>query len=190
MLFVMFQPGSEPVNTLLTMQEQKHLYVRGVATQFTGAGAEHFKLLKQKPEDYFLDAAQDTGVGRSVGEWAVEGTAAEFKKSIGHAITHSKVIVIDPFGDDPVVVTGSHNFFKTASDANDENFIVIRGHRRIAMYYAVNAMQTYNRYRWRAYLKETAREGRNPFQFLSRNPNWQKRRTTGESKQMLAFWNP
>jgi phosphatidylserine/phosphatidylglycerophosphate/cardiolipin synthase-like enzyme len=189
-LFVMFQPGNEPVQTLLQMQEEKNLYVRGVATQFTSTGAEKFKLLKQNPEDFFLDSAQATGVRKTVGEWAVEGTAAEFRANIGHAITHSKVIVIDPFGDDPVVITGSHNFSKSASAKNDENFLVIRGHREIAMHYSINAMQTYSHYRWRAYLEEAAREHRDPFQFLSRNPNWQRRRKTGETKRMLAFWLP
>ncbi|CDZ59634.1 phospholipase D-like domain-containing protein [Neorhizobium galegae] len=188
--FIMFQPGNEPVRTLLKMQTEKNLYVRGVATQFTSTGAEDFKLLKQDPEEYFLDAAQDTGVGKTVGQWAVEGTAAQFRGAIGHAITHSKILVIDPFGDDPIVVTGSHNFSKSASAKNDENFIVIRGHREIAMHYAINAMQTYSHYRWRAYLEESEREDRDPFQYLSRNPNWQRRRNTGETKRMLAFWLP
>ncbi|BCH19667.1 hypothetical protein MesoLjLa_65180 (plasmid) [Mesorhizobium sp. L-2-11] len=186
--FVMFQPGNEPVRTLLRIQEEKKLYVRGVATRFTGKGLEEFKLLKAKPEDFFLDAAQDTGVEKPVGQWAVEGTAADFTSAIGHAITHSKVLVIDPFGDDPVVVTGSHNFSHAASAGNDENFIVIRGHKMIAMHYAINAMQTYSHYRWRAYLAEAAKEKKNPFEYLSRDPQWQKRRTTGETKRMLAFW--
>nr|WP_246718006.1 phospholipase D-like domain-containing protein [Rhizobium sp. BK060] len=188
--FIMFQPGNEPVRTLLNMQTENKLYVRGVATQFTSTGAEHFKLLKQDPEEYFLDSAQDTGVGKTVGQWVVEGTASQFRSAIGHAITHSKILVIDPFGEEPIVVTGSHNFSKSASSKNDENFIVIRGHRKIAMHYAINAMQTYSHYRWRAYLEESEREDRDPFQYLSRDPNWQRRRNIGETKRMLAFWLP
>ncbi|WP_081991156.1 phospholipase D-like domain-containing protein [Inquilinus limosus] len=188
--FVMFQPGNEPVRTLLRMQKEKNLYVRGVATQFTSTGLEDFKLLKQDPEEFFLDTVQTTGVKMTVGRWAVEGTANEFRNSIGHAITHSKVLVIDPFSDDPIVVTGSHNFSKSASRDNDENFLVIRGHREIAMHYAINSMQTYSHYRWRAYLEEAEREHRDPFRFLSRNPSWQRRRTSGETKRMLAFWLP
>jgi phosphatidylserine/phosphatidylglycerophosphate/cardiolipin synthase-like enzyme len=187
--FVMFQPGNEPVQTLLEMQETKDLYVRGVATQFSSHGKEQFKLLKKDPQEYFLDSAEASGVSRTVGEWAVEGAASDFKKHVGHAITHSKVIVIDPFGEEPIVVTGSHNFSKSASEKNDENFLVIRGHPEIAMHYAVNAMQTYNHYRWRAYLEESAREDRTPWQFLSRNPDWQRRRKVGEGKRMLAFWH-
>jgi phosphatidylserine/phosphatidylglycerophosphate/cardiolipin synthase-like enzyme len=187
-LFVMFQPGNEPVQTLLEMQAQNKLYVRGVATRFTSRGLEQFKLLKKKPEEFFLDSAQASGVGMTVAEWAVEGTASDFRAHIGHAITHSKVIVIDPFGDDPIVITGSHNFSKSASEGNDENFIVIRGHPAVAMHYAVNAIQTYNHYRWRAYLAEAAHENRDPFRHLSRDPAWQHRRRYGETKRMLSFW--
>ncbi|MDL2407609.1 phospholipase D-like domain-containing protein [Rhizobium calliandrae] len=126
-------------------------------------------MLKQVPEQFFLDTAQATGVDMSVGRWAVEGTANEFRNSIGHAITHSKVLVIDPFSDDPIVVTGSHNFSKSASRDNDENFLVIRGHKEIARHYAINAVQTYNHYRWWAYLEEAEREDRDPFQSVSRS---------------------
>ena len=51
-------------------------------------------------------------------------------------------------------------------------------------------MQTYNHYRWRAYLDEAAAEERKPFQYLSRKRSWQRRRKTGETKRMLAFWLP
>ena len=34
---------------------------------------------------------------------------------------HSKVIVIDPFGKKPVVITGSHNLGFKASTKNDDN---------------------------------------------------------------------
>ena len=93
-------------------------------------------------------------------------------------------------GPGSIVVTGSHNFSKSASSENDENFIVIRGQPTIAMHYAVNAMQTYSHYRWRAYPEESEREKRDPFQFLSRRPTWPARRKTGETRRMLAFWRP
>ncbi|WP_442578121.1 phospholipase D-like domain-containing protein [Mesorhizobium sp. ASY16-5R] len=186
--FVMFMPGQEPLKTLLAMQEQKDLYVRGVATRFSGEGKEKIKLLKSDPESYALQTIEATGVGDSVGEWAVEGTAQQFFNSVGFAITHSKVLVIDPFGDDPVVVTGSHNFSTTASEKNDENFIVFRGNKRLAEQYAINCMQTYSHYRWRAYLAESKAEHRDPFEFLSTRDTWQSRRTSRETAAMLKFW--
>lgn len=186
--FVMFMPGQEPLATLLAMQEQKNLFVRGVATRFSGEGKEKIRLLKSDPQSYSLQTIEATGVGESVGRWAVEGTAQQFFNSVGFAITHSKVLVVDPFGDDPVVVTGSHNFSTTASKTNDENFIVFRGHKRLAEHYAINCMQTYSHYRWRAYLAESKAEHRDPFEFLSTKDTWQNRRTSGETKAMLKFW--
>jgi phosphatidylserine/phosphatidylglycerophosphate/cardiolipin synthase-like enzyme len=189
--FVMFKPGAEPVSTLLAMQEKnKDLYVRGVATQFTGAGREKVQLLKSDPQTYSLQTIEATGVGSNVGQWAVEGTAAQFFESIGFAITHSKVLVIDPFGDDPVIVTGSHNFSASASGTNDENFVVIRGHKRLAEHYAINCMQTYSHYRWRAYLAQSKAEHRPPFEFLAATDKWQNRRTSRETAAMLKFWLP
>ena len=40
-------------------------------------------------------------------------------------MVHSKVIVIDPFGDHPVVMTGSHNLGPKASAKNDDNLAII-----------------------------------------------------------------
>jgi len=42
---------------------------------------------------------------------------------------HSKVIVIDPFGKKPVVMTGSHNLGHKASTANDNNLMIVEGQR-------------------------------------------------------------
>ena len=41
-------------------------------------------------------------------------------------MVHSKVILVDPFGADPVVLTGSHNLGPKASGTNDENLLIIR----------------------------------------------------------------
>jgi phosphatidylserine/phosphatidylglycerophosphate/cardiolipin synthase-like enzyme len=60
------------------------------------------------------------------------------------------VLVVDPFGEDPVVVTGSHNFSISASEKNDENFIVVRGDRRLAEAYAVNVESAWRHYAARA----------------------------------------
>ncbi len=188
-LFVMFMPGTEPLKTLLDRQ-QKGFFVRGVATQFTGEGKEEVKLLREDPKNYYLDAIEADGVGRSVGKWAVEGTAALFKSQVGYAITHAKVFCIDPFSANPIVVTGSHNFSSSASKKNDENFIIIRGAKKLAEAYAVNCMMTYNHYRWRAYLAESKREGRTPWSFLEESPDWQSRRTAKPTREMLKFWLP
>jgi len=49
---------------------------------------------------------------------------------------HTKVMLVDPLGDDPIVVTGSANFSRPSQRINDENMLVIRGDTRVADIYA------------------------------------------------------
>jgi len=66
---------------------------------------------------------------------------------------HSKVIVLDPFGANPVVMTGSHNLGFKASSANDDNLMIIEGNRALAASYAINIIATYQAYRWNSYVE-------------------------------------
>ncbi len=91
-----------------------------------------------------------SGVLGDVRKLAAETTHGQFKNTIGYAIIHSKVLVVDPFGKDPVVVTGSHNFSISASEKNDENFIIVRGDRALAEAYAVNVESAWRHYAARA----------------------------------------
>ena len=55
---------------------------------------------------------------------------------------------------DCVVITGSHNQgFRVSSYANDENFIIVRGHQPLAQAYATHVMDVYDHYRWRLHTK-------------------------------------
>ena len=45
---------------------------------------------------------------------------------------HSKVVVIDPFGKNPVVITGSHNLGYKASTKNDDNMVIVEGNAPLA----------------------------------------------------------
>jgi len=51
---------------------------------------------------------------------------------------HSKVIVLDPFGENPVVMTGSHNLGFKASSENDDNLIIVQGNAPLAAACAIN----------------------------------------------------
>ena len=48
---------------------------------------------------------------------------------------HTKYMVVDPLGPDPVVITGSANFSEASSNENDENMLVIRSNARVADIY-------------------------------------------------------
>lgn len=71
---------------------------------------------------------------------------------------HTKFMLVDPLGDDPVVVTGSANFSDASTTENDENMLVIRGNRRVAEIYLGEYMRLWNHYafrEWAAKQKET-----------------------------------
>ncbi|MGM3273763.1 phospholipase D family protein [Ralstonia sp. 24A2] len=51
---------------------------------------------------------------------------------------HNKVIVVDPRGSHPVLVTGSFNFTQTAQRGNAENVLIVRGDADLAQRYAAN----------------------------------------------------
>ena len=48
---------------------------------------------------------------------------------------HTKFMLIDPLGKDPIVVSGSANFSRPSTNVNDENMLVIRGNTRVADIY-------------------------------------------------------
>ena len=54
----------------------------------------------------------------------------------GHVdYVHTKFMLVDPLGDDPIVVTGSANWSDESIKDNDENMLVIRGDTRVADIY-------------------------------------------------------
>jgi phosphatidylserine/phosphatidylglycerophosphate/cardiolipin synthase-like enzyme len=164
-LFLMFIPGASGVlgDVRALAAEKPDLLVRGVVSELpngrqdekTGKTTTVRVTLIGAPTDAqagsrTYDVVQPEGNPHPTAYWAEETTRAQFLGSIGHAIIHSKVLVVDPFGKDPVVVTGSHNFSISASEKNDENFIIVRGDRALAEAYAVNVESAWRHYAARA----------------------------------------
>jgi phosphatidylserine/phosphatidylglycerophosphate/cardiolipin synthase-like enzyme len=187
-LFLFFNPGAfEPDDkpemwTLLQNILARHdensphhdadLYIHGVVNQeIPGLTTEDTK----KPNKR---AAQDTKTAAPVklfdgGKNAP--TAVPFESMVPKAIkdtyhdwiaevmnqgvhVHSKVIVIDPFGKKPVVITGSHNLGHKASTANDDNMMIVMGNAPLAAAYAVNIIAIYQNYRWNASVDAHAKD--------------------------------
>jgi phosphatidylserine/phosphatidylglycerophosphate/cardiolipin synthase-like enzyme len=70
-------------------------------------------------------------------------------KQYSTAMIHSKVVVVDPFSDHAVVITGSHNLGPKASGKNDDNMVIIENAPGLAAEYAVNVLGIYDQYKWR-----------------------------------------
>ena len=100
---------------------------------------------------------------------------------------HSKVIVIDPFGRNPVVMTGSHNLGFKASSKNDDNLMIIEGNAPLAAAYAANIIAIYQNYRWNAYV-ETHRQDPHVWHGLVDNDTWQGSYLQGDELAELKFW--
>jgi phosphatidylserine/phosphatidylglycerophosphate/cardiolipin synthase-like enzyme len=194
-LYVMFQPGIEPLQSILS--KAGSIYVRGVVSTVTSQANEAFTLkgVGSGTKAYETALIQPDGIKKSFAAWAEEVTREQFlyppqNPGIGHAITHAKMFVIDPFGPDCRVVTGSHNFSGAASEQNDENFVVIRENRRLAEAYAVACMSTYAHYRWRAYVRDKMAAGEEIWDHLDKNPAWQDGRLTAPQKSHQRIWCP
>lgn len=197
-LFLMFEPGTSGLLQVIQSRlSQNHsrdgrgLYVHGVVNTLRNDGRDvQVKLVgRGRPQTFRLKVVQPEGVGENLANWAREVARDDFLVQhggqIGHAIVHSKAIVLDPFTN-PVVITGSHNFSRPASRANDENLLFIKGNRELAQRYAVNIMSTYQHFRWRAYLQQCAAEHRRPWQHLMPGDWWQKRMYSLMPE--LSFW--
>lgn len=188
-LYVMFQPGDEPLKSILSLSSK--LYVRGVVSTLTSGNEEKFTLsgIDTNSREYKTRLIQPEGMEKDISSWIKEVVRKEFIPKIGWAITHSKMIVIDPLRDDCIVITGSHNFSKSASESNDENFIVVKGDKSLAEAYSVACFATYAHYRWRAYAHEKKEKGEKIWDHLSDKPEWQESYLKSDRIKDSLIWN-
>jgi phosphatidylserine/phosphatidylglycerophosphate/cardiolipin synthase-like enzyme len=164
-LFLMFIPGNSGVLQQLEKlaDDKPELLIRGVVSELpkgrederAGPSTTVRVTLFGTPKEPIMpardfDVVQPEGMDHPAAGWAVETTHNQFTSGVGYAIIHSKVLVVDPLSDEPTVVTGSHNFSKSASGSNDENFIVVKGDKALAEAYAVNVEAAYHHYAGRA----------------------------------------
>lgn len=81
-----------------------------------------------------------------------QGKLLEGKESFHHAgiHIHSKIILVDPFGSDPIIVTGSANFSNNSTEVNDSNSMILRGLTAVADIYSTEFMRMFEHYHFRA----------------------------------------
>jgi phosphatidylserine/phosphatidylglycerophosphate/cardiolipin synthase-like enzyme len=118
-----------------------------------------------------------------------EQFAAWAKELSGVSIVnvHSKVIVIDPFGAHPVLITGSHNLGFKASSANDDNLVIVEDSPGLAQAYAIHILAIDQTYRWNHYV-ETHRKAADAWHGPVDNDQWQAGHLTGDDLKELQFW--
>ncbi|HEX9046477.1 MAG TPA: phospholipase D-like domain-containing protein [Verrucomicrobiae bacterium] len=185
-LFLVFQPGSPSiVDQAADIQDQnQNLFIHGAATDPGAVNDFNTHLFHRTGAQTDTDVVAATAINDQFGYWEKE----LLKASPGaHAIIHDKIIVIDPFSPNCVVITGSHNLGYRASYNNDENLLIIRGNNALAAAYAVHVMDVYDHYRWRFMVQQ---KGDAAWTGLVTDDAWQDKyfkEGTGSYRE-LDFW--
>ena len=81
--------------------------------------------------------------------WVKEG----LKGQRGNLLVHLKAIVANFTSDAPVVISGSHNLSVSASNGNDENYLIVRGDTDLADRYGLEIIRFYEHYRFRYFAR-------------------------------------
>lgn len=103
------------------------------------------------------------------------------KRGLSHEVNiryvHTKYMLVDPLGDQPMVVTGSANFSEASTNKNDENMLIIRNNTRVADIYLGEFMRLYSHYAFREAVKRAMDHGQDPNEwqpnYLMVNDQWQ-----------------
>lgn len=215
-LFLNFNPGAfqeDPKDwTLLQTILNRHqpddnpwyapdLYIRGVVNQeiagLTSAGpstrldpgtpVQHPVMLynggQDDPHRLEGDVLVPSYVRQAYPNWHEE------LKGASSVMIHSKVVILDPFGDHPVVMTGSHNQGMKASRSNDDNLVIVEGNAALAQAYAINAIAIYQEYRWRHYVSTHGAQAaaHKAWVGLQDTDAWQASHLARDAAEM-AFW--
>lgn len=118
-------------------------------------------------------------------QWAKETNASLLKLNQHVSYIHSKFLLKDPLGADPIVVTGSANFSSASTNDNDENMLLIRGDRRAADIYFTEFNRLFFHYYFRSVVEATQRAGKQDSDglFLVETDDWLKKYKPGSLKQ-------
>jgi phosphatidylserine/phosphatidylglycerophosphate/cardiolipin synthase-like enzyme len=101
---------------------------------------------------------------------------------------HSKIILADPFGPDPILITGSANFSTNSTVNNDSNVLVFRGDTAVADVYVADFMRMFEHY-WFRSRKDQKLEAHQIFALKDTDAWSEKYFTPGtrEQRDRLAF---
>lgn len=102
---------------------------------------------------------RDRDVLFAAGGFLGENWLANFRSERGNPLNsndyiHTKFMLVDPLGNDPLVVVGSANFSRPSQRINDENMLVIRGDTRVADIYFGEFMRIFDHHYARYLVKK------------------------------------
>jgi len=136
-----------------------------------GRDAEEAKIrdLRAMPENRFAIGAHLTM--NKFDRWLGEKNSG-LNRNVQYV--HTKYMLIDPLGPDPIVVAGSANFSAASTNKNDENMLIIRGNKRVAEIYLGEFMRLYNHYAFREWASKQPTSSPDTLKHLRTDDWWQK----------------
>lgn len=181
----------------ITLAFGVHKYFEEALSDNTTANALTFLLLeKDDPDisDYIYKNNIVKAVGsyiqdNSVFKWVKETNTAALGLNTHVMYVHTKFMLVDPLGGEPVIVTGSANFSEAATEINDENMIILKGkeYKRVADIYFTEFMRIFNHYYFRWIVRKMLEKGvtalENPAFLTSDYKKWTDQYRTGKYKR-------
>ncbi|MGA2617281.1 MAG: phospholipase D-like domain-containing protein [Thermoguttaceae bacterium] len=213
-LFLVFNPGFQGtlLNDILDLlhdpKKNSQLFIHGVANQDPTGGKSRTPLIfvhqnkkNMGDAEIVLPAAvnaypglskKDKQAAQAMNDWvkAVKDYWQQEPTGLGMVRVHSKVILMDPFGKHPVIITGSHNLGPKASAVNDDNLVIVENDPDAAAQYAVNIITIYNQYRWSFQQLQAAKNHRTLNQWHGLQAPWTSQAAyfSGVKAKELRFW--
>lgn len=116
------------------------------------AEEERIRRLRFKEENRFAIGSHLEGDG-------LDGWLKERLSNLNRHVRyiHTKIMLVDPLSEDPIVVAGSANFSRASSIGNDENMLVVRGNTRVADIYLGEFMRIYTHHAFREFANTRGR---------------------------------
>lgn len=195
-LFLAFYPGTPSIVNWVAQAQKtnQNLFVRGCVTNPSTAAGFLYELQGVEPPTRKKGKSpgkQDPRVisARALTSVVPTGWQKEIL-SAGFAVTHDKIVVIDPFSAHCSIITGSHNLGYKASYDNDDNLAIFKGQQALARAYATHVLDVYDHFSWRWMVQEKGARAADTM--LSVQPDtWQSKYfgDRGEIRSaQLKFW--
>ncbi len=101
--------------------------------------------------DRDVEVVAGSYIQSGIDQWAAEKTAGSLFEP-GVDFVHNKIILIDPLGEVPTVISGSANYSENSTSKNDENTLIIKGDDRVADIYFTEFVRLFDHFSFREWL--------------------------------------
>lgn len=160
----------------LEVLKVKANHLRYIFLEKWGVNAKGIAVTKKAlGADVFNQVAVGAFLGKDIlEEYLEQRWLAERSNSLSTNVkyTHTKYMLVDPLGEDPIVISGSANFSDASTKNNDENMLVTRGETRVADIYVGEFMRLWQHYRFREVVNEHGHKGRLVPNYLRPDSTW------------------